>query len=162
MPCKFCLKYICCWVFVYYHLNPCHPSIFTLMLILHLHFKASSPILVQECCLTHPTLRHSLFLCLVASLSFFYITVTFVITGSWLDAYLRSAFWNLLYSISTREWCSTHYACGRILFLVTYNVCFNSILYCARAPTLHVLFFSSSFDNLREQLFPFQERPPFN
>jgi hypothetical protein len=62
MPCKFCLKYILCCVFVCYHLNPCHPSIFTLMLILSLPFK------------------------------------------------------NLLFSISTREWCSTHYAVGRILF----------------------------------------------
>jgi hypothetical protein len=57
-------------VFVCYHLNPCHPSIFTLMLIPYLHFKASSPILVQECFLTHPALGHSLFLCHIASLSF--------------------------------------------------------------------------------------------
>jgi hypothetical protein len=46
-PCKFCLKYILCCVLVCYHLNPCHPSIFTLMLILYLHFKASSPISVE-------------------------------------------------------------------------------------------------------------------
>ena len=31
-PCKFCLKYIMCCVFVCYHLNPCHPLTFTLML----------------------------------------------------------------------------------------------------------------------------------
>jgi hypothetical protein len=35
-------------VFVHYHLNPCHPSIFTLMLIMYLHFKAASPISFQE------------------------------------------------------------------------------------------------------------------
>jgi hypothetical protein len=45
-------KYILCCVFVCYHLNPCHPSISTWMFILSLHFKASSPISVQECCLT--------------------------------------------------------------------------------------------------------------
>jgi hypothetical protein len=35
-------------VFVCYNLNPCHPLIFTMMLILHLHFKASSPNSFQE------------------------------------------------------------------------------------------------------------------
>jgi hypothetical protein len=69
-PCKFYPKYILCYVFVCYHLNPCHPSIFTLVLIPYLHFKASSPISAQECCLTHPALGRSLFLCLVSSLSF--------------------------------------------------------------------------------------------
>jgi hypothetical protein len=34
--------------------------------------------------------------------------------------------------------------------LVAYNAGFNSILYGARAPILHVLFFFSSFDNLRK------------
>jgi hypothetical protein len=48
MPCKFCLKYVLCCVFVHYHFNLCHPSIFTLMLIMYLHFKAASPILFQE------------------------------------------------------------------------------------------------------------------
>ena len=57
-------------VFVCYHFNPCHPSTFTLMLIMYLYFKASSPISVQECCLTHPALVRSLFLCRDASLSF--------------------------------------------------------------------------------------------
>jgi hypothetical protein len=47
-PCKFCLKYILCCVFARYHPHPCHPSIFTLMLIPYLHFKASSLVLVQE------------------------------------------------------------------------------------------------------------------
>jgi hypothetical protein len=47
-PCRFCPKYIICCVLVCYHLNPCHPSIFTLMLILYLHFKATSPISFQE------------------------------------------------------------------------------------------------------------------
>jgi hypothetical protein len=42
MSCKSCLKYILCCVFVYYHLNPCHPSIFILMLILGLLFGISS------------------------------------------------------------------------------------------------------------------------
>jgi hypothetical protein len=37
-PCKFCLKYILCCVFDCYHLNSCHPSIFTLMLIMHPYF----------------------------------------------------------------------------------------------------------------------------
>jgi hypothetical protein len=68
--CKSCLKYILCCVFVYYHLNPCHPSTFTLMFILYQHFKAPSPISVQECCLTHPALGRPLFPCRVASLSF--------------------------------------------------------------------------------------------
>jgi hypothetical protein len=31
------------------------------MLIRHLHFKAPSPVLVQECCLTHPLLVVSFF-----------------------------------------------------------------------------------------------------
>jgi hypothetical protein len=69
-PCKFCLKCTLCCMFVYYHVNPCHPLIFNLMLIAYLHFKASSPISVQECCLTHPALGRSLFLCHVPSLSF--------------------------------------------------------------------------------------------
>jgi hypothetical protein len=47
-PCKLFLKYVLCRVFVRYHLNPCHPSIFTLMLILYLHFKAASSIPFQE------------------------------------------------------------------------------------------------------------------
>jgi hypothetical protein len=79
-----------------------------------------------------------------------FTSLTFVITRSCLDAYLKSAFWNLPFSISTREWCSTHYALGRILFLVAYNAFFNSILYCAHAPIMHILFFSSSFNNLIE------------
>jgi hypothetical protein len=58
-PYKSCLKYILCRVFVCYHLNPCHPSICTLMLIMYLYFKASSPISVQECCLTSPCSRSS-------------------------------------------------------------------------------------------------------
>jgi hypothetical protein len=41
-PCKSCIKYILCCVFACYHLNPCHFSIFTLVLILYLHFKAFS------------------------------------------------------------------------------------------------------------------------
>jgi hypothetical protein len=53
-PCKYCLKYILCCVFARYHPHPCHPSIFTLMLIPCLHFKASSLVSVQECCLTPP------------------------------------------------------------------------------------------------------------
>jgi hypothetical protein len=53
-PCKFCLIYILCCVFVRYHLNPCHPSIFTLMLIMYQYFNDSSPISVQESCLTPP------------------------------------------------------------------------------------------------------------
>jgi hypothetical protein len=44
----------------------------------------------------------------------------------------------------------TYPALGCILSLVDYNPYLNSILYCARAPILHVLFFSSSFNNLRE------------
>jgi hypothetical protein len=52
-----------------YHLNPCHPSIFTLMLIMYPYFKASSPISVQECCLTHPALVCFFFLYRVASLA---------------------------------------------------------------------------------------------
>jgi hypothetical protein len=46
-------------VVVRYHLNPYHPSIFTLMLILYVHFKAPSPISFQEWCLTHPALVRS-------------------------------------------------------------------------------------------------------
>jgi hypothetical protein len=53
-PCKFCLKYILYCVFVRYDFNPCHPSIFTSMLIMYPYFKASSPISVQKCCLTPP------------------------------------------------------------------------------------------------------------
>jgi hypothetical protein len=56
MHCKFCLKYVLCCVFVRYHLNPCHSSIFTLMLILPLHFKAPPLVPLQECYLTHPLL----------------------------------------------------------------------------------------------------------
>jgi hypothetical protein len=37
-------------------INPYHPAIFTLMLIMYLHFNDSPPISVQECCLTHPLL----------------------------------------------------------------------------------------------------------
>jgi hypothetical protein len=47
-PCKFCLKYILGCVFDCYHLNPCHPLIFTLMLIMYPYFKAASPISFQE------------------------------------------------------------------------------------------------------------------
>jgi hypothetical protein len=47
-PYQIFLKYILCCVIAHYHLNPCHPSIFTMLLILHLHFKASSPISFQE------------------------------------------------------------------------------------------------------------------
>jgi hypothetical protein len=60
-PCKSYLKYILYCVFVRYHLNPCHPLNFNMMLILHLHFKASSPIPIQECCLTPPCSCSSLF-----------------------------------------------------------------------------------------------------
>jgi hypothetical protein len=42
-----------------------------LMLILYLYFNASPPISVPECCLTHPALGRSLFLCHIAGLSFF-------------------------------------------------------------------------------------------
>jgi hypothetical protein len=68
MPRKFCLKYILgcfCQLSPY----PCHPSIFTLMLIIYLHFNDSPPISVQECCLIHPALDHSLFLCRAKSLA---------------------------------------------------------------------------------------------
>jgi hypothetical protein len=60
MSCKFCLKYLLCCVFAHYHLHPCHPLIFTLMLIPYLHFKASSLVSVQECCLNHLALSRSL------------------------------------------------------------------------------------------------------
>jgi hypothetical protein len=73
--CKFCLKYTPSCVFVCYHLNPCHPSIFTSMLIPYLQFKACSPISVQECCLTHLDLGSSLFLCRIAVLSFCLISL---------------------------------------------------------------------------------------
>ena len=76
-PCKFCLKinkYIFGCVFDCYHLNPCHPSIFTLMIIMYPYFKAASPILFQEWCLTHPALVRSLFLYRVASLSLWSIS----------------------------------------------------------------------------------------
>jgi hypothetical protein len=46
-PCKSCLKDILCCVFVCYHLNPCHPSIFTLILILHLHCILKPPLSFQ-------------------------------------------------------------------------------------------------------------------
>jgi hypothetical protein len=39
--------YLLSYIFVCYHLNPCHPSIFTLMLIMYLHFNASPPISFQ-------------------------------------------------------------------------------------------------------------------
>jgi hypothetical protein len=55
-PYKSCLKYIFGCVFDYYHLNPCHPLIFTLMLIMYPYFKAASPISFQEWCLIHPAL----------------------------------------------------------------------------------------------------------
>jgi hypothetical protein len=74
-PCKFCLGYILCCVFVCYHLNPCHPSIFTLMLIMYPHFKDSSPISVQECCLTPPR------------------SCSFLIPLSRCKSYLNSIFW---------------------------------------------------------------------
>jgi hypothetical protein len=60
-PCKFCSKYTPCCVFVCYHLNSSHPSIFTLMHIMYLHFNASPPISIQECCLTHPALGRFFF-----------------------------------------------------------------------------------------------------
>jgi hypothetical protein len=53
-PCKFCLKYTPSCLFVCYHPNPCHSSIFTLMPIMYPYFKAPSPVSVQECCLTSP------------------------------------------------------------------------------------------------------------
>jgi hypothetical protein len=37
------------------------------------------------------------------------------------------------FSFPFQEWCSTHYALGRILSLVNYHPCFSSILYCAHA-----------------------------
>jgi hypothetical protein len=51
----------------------------------------------------------------------------------------------------------TYHALGCIFSLVDYNPCLNSILYCARVPILHVLFFSSSFDNLRISYSLFRE-----
>jgi hypothetical protein len=76
-PCKLFLKYILCRVFVRYHLNPCHPSICTLMIIMYPYFKASSHILVQECCLTpSPLLFVPFLLCRVAN---FVLTRSFVV-----------------------------------------------------------------------------------
>jgi hypothetical protein len=108
-----------------YHLNPFHPSIFTLMLIMYLYFKASSPIWVQECCLTPPALIRSLFLYRVASLvlsrSFgvlFPVTsCTFVITRSFHDAYLMPTFWIIIFPISIWEWCFIYPDLGCILSL---------------------------------------------
>jgi hypothetical protein len=98
--CKFCLKYILCCVFARYQPHPCHPSIFTLMLISYLHFKASSLVLVQECVLPLPALVRSLSFCRIASLvltqSFgVLLPVTFrdlVITRSSHDAHLMPTF----------------------------------------------------------------------
>jgi hypothetical protein len=149
-PCKSCLKYTLYCVFVRYHPNPCHPSIITLMLILYQHFKATFPISFQECCLTHPLLVVPSSSAALLVVAFVWYPLTLVITRSWLDISLRSAFGNPPFSISTWECCPTHYALGRILLLVAYNACFNSIPYCTRVPILHVLFFSLSFDNLRE------------
>jgi hypothetical protein len=44
----------------------------------------------------------------------------------------------------------TYPALGCIFSLVDYKPCFNPIPYGACVPILHVLFFSSSFDNLRD------------
>jgi hypothetical protein len=70
------------------------------MLIMYPYFKASSPISVQECCLTPPALVRSLFLCRIASLvltrSFGVLlpvtSFTFVIIRSFHDAYLMPTF----------------------------------------------------------------------
>jgi hypothetical protein len=70
------------------------------MLIMYLHFKVVYPFSVQECCLTHPALVHSLFLCHVASLSLTQsfggllpiTSLTFVISRSFHDAYLMPTF----------------------------------------------------------------------
>jgi hypothetical protein len=139
-PCKFYLKYIH-WLCVFcYHLNPCHPSIFTLMLIMYLYFKASSPIWVQECCLSPPALIRSLFLCHVASLvlswSFgvlFPVTsCTFVITRSFHDAYLMPTFWIIIFPILIWEWCFIYPDLGCILSL--------SVTILALAPSFIMLF----------------------
>jgi hypothetical protein len=87
-------------VFACYHLNPCHPLIFTMMLSLYLHFKAASPISFQERCLTHPALVYYLFLyhiaSLVLTLSFGvllpFTSVAFVISRDFHDAYLMPTF----------------------------------------------------------------------
>jgi hypothetical protein len=70
------------------------------MLIIYLHFNDSPPILVQECCLTHPALVRSLFLCRAESLAFtqsfgvlLHVTsLNFVISRSFHDAYLMPTF----------------------------------------------------------------------
>jgi hypothetical protein len=122
-PCKFCLKYILDCVFVRYHLNPCHPSIFTLILITYLHFKAACPISFQEWRLTRPALVCSLFLGHAASLAltrsfgvfFLVISLTFVISRSFHDAYPMPTFWNIIFPISIWEWCFTYPDLGCLL-----------------------------------------------
>jgi hypothetical protein len=100
MPCKSCIKYILCCMFVRYHLNPCHPLIFTLVLIMYPYFKASLPFQFKSVVLPLPALVRSLFLCRVARLvltrSFGVLlpvtSCTFVITRSFHDAYLMPTF----------------------------------------------------------------------
>ena len=137
-------------MFVCYHLNPCHPSIFTFTLIMYPYFKASSPISVQECCFTHPALVCSLFLCRVASLSFCSISP---LPSDFLDLSMMISYAYLLnyhlFHLDLRM-VFTYPALGCIFSLIDYNPCLNSILYCACIPILHILFFSSSFDDLRD------------
>jgi hypothetical protein len=71
LPCHLrAFNSILCCAFALYYLYLSHLSIFTLMLILYLHFKSPSPVSVQDCCLTHSALGRSLFICRIASLSF--------------------------------------------------------------------------------------------
>jgi hypothetical protein len=125
MPCKFCLKYLLSCVFVRRHLNPCHLLIFTLMLILPLYFKASSPIPVQECCPTPPrscsfpiplsrckSCLNSIFWC-----AFSCYLLYLLITRSFHDAYLMPTFWIIIFSISIWECCFTYPDLGCILSL---------------------------------------------
>jgi hypothetical protein len=120
---SFGLKYILWCGFVSYHLNPCHPSIFTSRLTMYPYFKASSPISFQECCLTLPrscsfpiplssckSCLNSIFWCVLPVTS-----STFVVTRSSHDAYLMPIFWIIIFPISIWEWCFTYPDLGCIL-----------------------------------------------
>jgi hypothetical protein len=139
--------------------NPCNIYTLTYKLTLNSPFKASSfPSLFEgNASPTSPlTASPSLTPCRFCQktscvVCLFVITLTLVTPSIFTLMLIVSLLLGIPpFSVSTREWCSTHYALGRTLFLVAYNDCYNSILYCARAPILHILFFSLSFNNLRE------------
>jgi hypothetical protein len=85
--------------------------------------------------------------------------LTFVISRSFHDAYLMPALWNIIFPILIWEWCLPT---PPLVAFSPLSICFSSILYCAHAPILHVLFFSSYFDGLKETVFLFNKRPSFN